>query len=107
MKFLSPEVSLYIYKSTIHPCMEYCLSSLVDVYMNWLRWFHFFVLEGGLPDILIDCMIFLSPFLDVTRLPVSTVFFPHTARFWNSLPIECFPLTYNLNGFKSRINGHL
>ena len=24
MKFLSPEVSLDLYKSTIHPCMEYC-----------------------------------------------------------------------------------
>ena len=24
MKFLSPEVALYVYKSTIHPCMEYC-----------------------------------------------------------------------------------
>ena len=24
MKFLSPEVALYLYKSTIHPCMEYC-----------------------------------------------------------------------------------
>ena len=23
-KFLSPEVSLYLYKSTIHSCMEYC-----------------------------------------------------------------------------------
>ena len=34
-------------------------------------------------------------------------FFPHTARLWNSLPIECFPLTYNINGFKSRINRHL
>ena len=34
-------------------------------------------------------------------------FFPRTARLWNSLPIECFPLTYNLNGFKSRINRHL
>ena len=22
MKFLSPEVALYLYKSTIHPCME-------------------------------------------------------------------------------------
>ena len=28
-------------------------------------------------------------------------------RFWNSLSIECSPLTYNLNGFKSRINRHL
>ena len=24
VKFLSPEVALYLYKSTIHPCMEYC-----------------------------------------------------------------------------------
>ena len=24
MKFLSPKVALYLYKSTIHPCMEYC-----------------------------------------------------------------------------------
>ena len=24
MKFLSLEVPLYLYKSTIHPCMEYC-----------------------------------------------------------------------------------
>ena len=24
MKFFSPEVSLYLYKSTIRPCMEYC-----------------------------------------------------------------------------------
>ena len=24
IKFLSPEVALYLYKSTIHPCMKYC-----------------------------------------------------------------------------------
>ena len=29
-------------------------------------------------------------------------FFPHTARLRNSLPIECFAFTYDLNGFKSR-----
>ena len=34
-------------------------------------------------------------------------FFPRTARLWNSLPKECFPLTYDLSGFKSRINRHL
>ena len=31
-------------------------------------------------------------------------FFPRLARLWNSLLIECFLLTYNLNGFKSKIN---
>ena len=34
-------------------------------------------------------------------------FFPGTARLWNSLLIECFPLIYDLSGFKSRINRHL
>ena len=34
-------------------------------------------------------------------------FFPHTPRLWNSLPLQCFPLTYDLSGFKSRINRHL
>ena len=34
-------------------------------------------------------------------------FFPPTAGLWDCLPIECFPLTYDLNGFKSRINRHL
>ena len=34
-------------------------------------------------------------------------FFPHRARFWNTQPIECFPLTYDLNGLKSKINRHL
>ena len=27
-------------------------------------------------------------------------FFPYTARLWNFLPAECFPLTYYRNGFK-------
>ena len=34
-------------------------------------------------------------------------FFPHTARLLNSLPIEFFPLTYDLSAFKSRINRYL
>ena len=34
-------------------------------------------------------------------------FFLRTARLWNSLPIECFPLTNHLSGFKSGINRHL
>ena len=30
MKFLSPEVALYLYKSTIPPCMEYCFHIWAD-----------------------------------------------------------------------------
>ena len=116
---------MYLHKSTISPCKEYCchvrvgapscylellnklqkwicrtvgpslavsleplahrrsVASLslfyryyfVVVLLNWLNWFHFLILEGGLLVILIDCMIFLSPFLDATRISMSTVFF--------------------------------
>ena len=34
-------------------------------------------------------------------------FFPCTARLWNSLPIECFPLSYDLSGFKCIFNRYL
>ena len=35
-------------------------------------------------------------------------FFPRTARLLTSLPIECFPLTYDhLSSFKSRTNRHI
>ena len=33
--------------------------------------------------------------------------FPRTARLWNSLPIECFSLTYDQKGFNSKITRHL
>ena len=116
MKFFSPEVALFLYKSTIYPCMEYCCHvwggapscylemldkvqkqicravgpslaasleplaclrnvaslvfsigiTLVDVLQNWLNWFHLLFLFPLI--ILIGYMIFLSPFLDVTRM---------------------------------------
>ena len=116
MKFFSPEVALYQYKSTIWPCLEYCCHvwagapscylelldklhkqicktfgpslaapleclvfstgiTLVDIHLNSQNWFHFIALEVDLLVILIDCMIFLSPFLDVTRMSISTVSF--------------------------------
>ena len=34
-------------------------------------------------------------------------FFANTSRLWNSLPIEYFPLIYDLNGFKPKINRKL
>ena len=70
--------------------------TLVDVHLNWLNWFSFLIVEGGLLVILIDC-IFLSLLQDISD----------TARLWNFLAIECFPLTCDLNDFKSRINRHM
>ena len=49
--------------------------TLVDDYLNWINWFHFLILEGGLLIILIVCMIFQQPFLDVIRMSMSTVSF--------------------------------
>ena len=124
MKFLSPEVALYLYKSTIRPCMEYCchvwagspscyLESLDKLQKRIFRtvgpslaasleplahrrnvaslrlfYRYYFgrcsfelgqlvplILEGVLFVILIDCMVFLSPFLDVARISMSIVSF--------------------------------
>ena len=63
---------------------------------------------SGILVIRIGCMIFLSPFLTKSYKDVNVKsFFPRTARLWNSLPNEYFPLTYDLNGFKFRNNRHL
>ena len=71
---------------------------MVDVDLNLLNWFHFLILKGGLLVILIDCTIFLSPFVDVTRMSMSAVsFLAQLDSGWNSLPIEWFPLTCNLS----------
>ena len=37
----------------------------------------------------------------------SSSFFPRTARLWNSLPSDCFPLDYDLQSFKSNVNQYL
>ena len=50
---------------------------MVDVLQNWLNWFHFLFLKVGLLVIQIDCMIFLSPFPDVTKMSMSVSFLAH------------------------------
>ena len=57
------------------------------------QWYHFLILEGGLLTILIYCMIFYH---HSQMLQGCQQFFPCTARLWNSLPVESFPLTYDL-----------
>ena len=97
MKFISPEVALYLYKSIIRPSKEYFCHVWVDTpschlellvklqkricrtagpaLAACLEPLAHRLLEGGLLVILIDCMIFQSPLLDVTRMSMSTVSF--------------------------------
>ena len=147
MKFLSPEVALYLYKSTIRPCMEYCChvwagapscylelldklqkricrtvgpslaASLEPLSLFYLYYFarcsselaqlaSFLYCQGRSTPHSDRYMIFLSPFLYGRRVYISTVsFFAQLGS--GSLPIEYSPLTYDLNGFKSRIDRHL
>ena len=157
MKFLSPEIALYLYKSTLWPCMEYCCHvragapscylELLDKLQKWIcrtvgpslaasleplahrqnvaslsrfYWYYFGRCSSELAqlvplphsrgrsthysDRLHDFSVTIPRcYKDV----YANSFFSCTARLWNSLPIECFPLTYDLSGSKSRINRYL
>ena len=155
MKFLSLEFALYLYKSNIGPCMEYCCHVWVGApgcYLELLDKLQKGICRAVGPwlaaslETLAHCwkVASLSLFYryyfgrcsselaQLVPLPFSrgrstrysdrlhdfsvtiprcyrdvNSIFPPTARLLNSLPIECFPLTYDLNGFKSRINRHL
>ena len=89
---------------TVDPSLIFSIGiTLVDVHLNWLNWFHFLILEGGL---LVERLCDFSVTIPRCHKDANG-FFPRTARLWNSLPIECFPLTYGLNEFKFRINRQL
>ena len=157
MKFLSPEVALYLYKSTIQSCMEYCCHvwagspscylELLDKLQKRIYKTVGSSLAASLEPLArsrnVACLSLFyryyfgrcsSELALLVPLPYSrgrsthysdrlhdfsvtiprcykdvyvNSFFPCTARLLNSLPIECFPLTYDLSGFKSRINRYL
>ena len=150
MKFLSPELALYLYKSTICPCMEYCCHVWAGAPSCWCPQICRIVgpsLAASLEPLahcrnVASLSLFYryyfgrysSELAQLVPLPFSrgrstcysdrlhdfsvtiprcykdvyvNSFFPRTAKLWDSLPIECFPLTYDLSGFKFRINRHL
>ena len=157
IKFLSPEVALYLYKSTIRPCMEYCChvwAGAPGCFFELLDKLQKRICRNVGPSLAASleplahrrnvaslslfyryyfgrCSFELAQLVPLPycrgrftcysdRLHDFSVtiprcykdvyvhsFFPRTARLWNSLPIECFPLTYNLSGFKSRSNRYL
>ena len=71
---VAPSLETWAHRQNVEKVFSIGIT-LVDVLQNWLNWFHFLFLEGRLLVILIDCIIFLSPFLDVTRMSMSTVSF--------------------------------
>ena len=149
MKFLSPEVSLYLCKSTIRPCMEYCwqiLAGAPSCYLELLDKIQKRICRTASASIATSLELWahrqnvaslnlfyryyygscLSELSQLVPLPFSwgrcscysdrlddfsatiprcymdiyvNSFFPRTARLWDSLRIECFPLIYDLNGF--------
>ena len=157
MKFLSPEVALYLYKSTIHPCMECCCHVWVGVPSCYLEMSDklqkqkyriagpslaaSLELSSHCRNVASLSLFYRyyfgrcsSELTQLVPLPSSqgrytrysdrlhdfsvtiprcykgvyvNISFPCMARLWNSLAIECFPLTYDLSSFKSRINRHL
>ena len=157
MKFFSPEVAVYLYKSTIRSFMEYCYHvwagapschlELLDKLQKRICRTVGPSLAASLESLahrrnLASVSLFYRYYFDrcsselaqLVPLPYSrgrstrysdrlhdfsftiprcykdvyvNSFFPRTARPWNSLPIECIPLTFDLSGFKSRINRHL
>ena len=157
MKFLSPEVALYLYKSSIRTRMEYCChvwAGAPSCYLELLDKLQKRICRNVCPSLAGSleplahrrnvaslslfyryyfgrCSSELAQLVPLAysrgrstgysdRLHDLSVnipkcykdvyvnsFFPRTARLWNSLPIECFPSTYDFSGFKSRINRYL
>ena len=85
---LAASLELFAYHQNVPSLIFFyilCLNffTLVDVHLNWLNYFPWFLLPyswGGLLVVLIDCMIFLSPFLDVRRTSIFNSFFHCTAK---------------------------
>ena len=53
-----------------------------------------------------EMWIFVRHAAGVQKLPIAS-FHVYIARLWNSVTAYCFPLSYNLNLFKGKINMHL
>ena len=157
MKFLSPEVALYLYKYIIRPCMEYschvwagppsCYLEFIDKLQKRICRTVGLSLAASLEPLphcqnVASLSLFYKYYFGrssselalLVQLPFSqgrstcysdrlrdisvtiprcyknvyvNSFFLRTARLWDSPSMECFPLTYNLSGFKSIINKHL
>ena len=94
---------------TLVEMLSGCIHGLsLDMYIqNWLNWFHFHFSRGRSTRYSDRLHDFSATIPRCCKDVYVISFFPRTARLWNSLPIELFPLAYDLSGFKSRLNRHL
>ena len=105
----SPELALrstdfHTPENLIFPALSYyfgrCLSELVQLVLR----------PYSLGESNLYCNGLYNFFITIPRCYKNVYvnsFFPCIARHWNSLPVAYFPLTYDLNGLKSRINWQL
>ena len=153
MKFLSAEVALYLYKSAIRPCMEYCCHAWAGApscYLDLLDKLEKRICRIVGPSVAASleplahrrnvaslslfCRYYFgrcsSKLAQLVPLPFSrgrstrysgrlhdfsvtiprcckdvyvNSFFPRTTKLWNSLPIEWFPLTYDLGDLSPEV----
>ena len=81
--------------------------SLIDVHLNWLDWSHFLIFMAGLLMMSNTMLDFSFIIHRCYKGVYVNNFLTNTTKLWNSLPAERFSLTYDLTGFKFRINRHL
>ena len=81
--------------------------SMVDVLQNWLKWFHFLFSRERSTHYSVRSHDFSANIPRCYKDVYVSSFFPGSARLWDSLSVECLHLSYNLNGYKSRITRHL
>ena len=78
----------------------------MDVYPNLLYWSRFLPLMGGPLVIPISSTLFLAIPRCYKDVYVNKQVFPRIAT-QKALFAECLPLTFDINGVKSRANRHL
>ena len=134
-KFLSLEVALYLYKSTIWLSMEYYCHvwlSAPSCYLDRLKKLQKQIYQTVGPSFaaplkpfahgrnVANLPLFYSYYFGICSCKLAQLFppihlagsisrfykdvyvnsfFPHTAGLSNPMPMECFPLTFNLNSF--------
>ena len=80
--------------------------SVLSPDLKWLNWCHFYF-SGRFTHYSHRIHYFSVTIPRYHKDVYVNSFFSCKTWHWNSLPMECFPLTYDLTGFQSRIKRHI